>query len=69
MYGLLCKVRVDGTGTKAQQGCKMMYFPRFAALQDDCHGGAFLRLDQMLLKGRYSKERRDRHMVFIDVTV
>ncbi len=66
---LLSQIRVDGAGTKAQQSCEVMYLSRLAALQDQSHGSALLGLYQMLLQGRYRQQGRNRHMVFIDVTV
>ena len=35
MDGILSQIRVDGTGTIAQQGCKMMYFSWFTGFQND----------------------------------
>ena len=69
MDGIQRQIRIDGTGAVAEQGSKMMYFPRFSRFQDDGEGGTLFRLHQMLMNGGDSQKRRDRHMIFIDAAV
>ena len=47
----------------------MMNLSRLAALQDQGNGSSLLGINQMLLQGGYGQQRRNRHMVFINITV
>ena len=62
---LQCQIWIYRTGSVAKQRGKMMDFSRLSALQDQSYGSPFLCLNQMLVHGRYRKQRRNRHMVFI----
>ena len=54
--GFMSQIRVDRTGSVAEQGCKMMNLSRLAALQDHCHGSSLLRAHQMLLQTGYCQQ-------------
>ena len=66
---LMGKIRIDRTGSVPQQCGKMMHFSGFAAFQNHGHRSSLLGADQMLLQTGYSQKRRDRHMIFIHITV
>ena len=59
------KVRIDSGSAKSEQRRKMMHLSWFRTLYDHGKGGSLLRIDQMLLHGRYRQKCRNRHMVFI----
>ena len=65
----LGQIRVHRTGPVPQKGRKMVNLPGLPALQNQRHGGSFLGLYQMLLQSRHRQQRRDRHMVFVNIPV
>ena len=46
--GLVCQIGVDGAGTVAQQGGKVVHLPGFGALQNQCQCGALFGADEVL---------------------
>ena len=62
---LLGKIGVDGPGTVAQKGCKMVHIPGLRAFQNDGHGGALFGANQILLHGGHGQQGGNGHMVFI----
>ena len=69
LNGILCQIRVDSTGTITEQCSKMVYFSRFAGLQDQCDSGSLLGAYQILVQGGYGKQGRNGHMVLIHASV
>ena len=49
-YGILCQIRVDRTGSVAEERRKMVYLTRLAGLQDHGNRRSLFRLYQMLLQ-------------------
>ena len=46
--GLVCQIGVDGAGTVAQQGGKVVHLPGLGALQNQCQCGALFGADEVL---------------------
>ena len=67
--GLVCQIGVDGAGTVAQQGGKVVHLPGLGAFQNQCQCGALFGADEVLGHCRNSQQAGDGHMIFIHVTV
>ena len=63
------QIRVDGAGTVAQQGGKVVYLVRLGAFQNEGQRGALLGADEVLRDGRHGQQAGDGDMVFVDVPV
>ena len=67
--GLMGQIRIDRTGAVSEKCCKMVHFPRLAALQYHGHGRPLLRAHQMLLQSGYCQKGRYRHVVLVHLPV
>ena len=67
--GLLCQIGVDGAGTVAQQGGKIMNLAGLTAFQDQGHGGALAGTNQILGNCAHSQKAGDGDMVLINFAV
>ena len=66
---LLCQIGVDGAGTVAQQGGKVVHLPGLGALQNQCQRGALFGADEVLGHRRHRQQAGDGHMVLVNVPV
>ena len=66
---LLRKIGVDGGGTVAQQGRKVMHKARLAALKDQGHGGALAGTHQIFADRADSQQAGNGDMVLVNVAV
>ena len=64
-HALLGQVGVDGPGTVAKQGRKVVNVPGLRGFQDHGHRRPLLGADQILLGGGDGKQGGNRHVVFI----
>ena len=67
--GLVCQIGVDGAGTVAQQGGKVVHLPGFGAFQNQRQCGAFFGADEILGNRRNRQQTGNGHMVFIHIPV
>ena len=65
----MCQIGVDGAGTIAQQGGKVMHLAGFCAFQNEGQRGALLGADQVLRNRRHGQQTGNGHMVFIHIAV
>ena len=66
---ILCQVRIDSTGTVAEQSSKMVYLSGFTGFQDQCDSGSLLGAYQILVQGGYCQQGRNGHMVLVHTSV
>ena len=67
--GVVGQIGVDGAGTVAQQGGKVMHLAGLGALQNEGQRGALLGADEVLGHGRNGQQAGDGNMVLVDVAV
>mmetsp|Transcript_1742 Transcript_1742/g.4087 ORF Transcript_1742/g.4087 Transcript_1742/m.4087 type:complete len:363 (+) Transcript_1742:2505-3593(+) len=60
---LVCHVRVDGIGTKANQAAKMVYLTAVATLDHKCNVGTLLSAQKVLVNCSQSDETWDRNYI------
>ena len=60
---------VDGAGTVAQQGGKVVHLVGLGAFKDEGHGRALLGTDEVLGHGRNRQQAGDGDVVLVDVAV
>ena len=66
---LLSKVGIDGAGTVAQQGGKVVNQPGLAAFQNQSHGRALAGAHQIFGHRTHCQQTGNGHMVFVDFPV
>ena len=67
--GVVGQIGVDGAGTVAQQGGKVVHLVGLGTLKDEGHGRALLGADEVLGHGRNGQQAGDGNMVLVNVAV
>ena len=65
----MCKIRIDRTGTIAQQCCKVMYLTGLSAFKNKCYCCPLLGGYEMLLECGYCKQRGYSTVILINSPV
>ena len=68
-YTFIDKIWIDCPRSVAEKGSEMMNVPRLGAFKYYGYGRSLFCFDQVLLNSRYSQQRGDGHMIFVNAAV